>query len=272
MPPPPIDGAKSGQLASSSQPEARFFDDLGLMIDPLFLRRLQLVVPTVTRPFSPERRLAVVPGGGRAEPRAAARIHDDLAGLARAAGSGDPQAIQTFLITVGPHLLRVTRRLLGSHHRDVEDVAQECAYAVIDALPSFRGDCSAVGFACRIAVLTAMSTRRRLRAAKRGQEPEGDAALANVACLRQSPEQSSASRASAELVRELLNTLPLEQAEALALHCVLGYTLAEMAETSGISPETWKSRLRLAKAAFKRRALADPRALELIAPWGTDSR
>ena len=219
----------------------------------------------------PERRLALVPSGGRAEPRAAARIHDDLAGLARAAGNGDPQAIRTFLITVGPHLLRVTRRLLGSHHHEVEDVAQECAHAVIDALPWFRGDCSALGFACRIALLTAMSHRRRLRAAKRAQELEGEATLANVACLRPSPEQSSASRASAELVRELLDTLPVQQAEALALHCVLGYTLAEMADTSGISAETWKSRLRLAKEAFKRRALADPRAPELFAPWGSDS-
>jgi RNA polymerase sigma-70 factor (ECF subfamily) len=175
------------------------------------------------------------------------------------------------LINAGPHLLRVVRRVLGHADGDVEDLTQECAFAVIDALPSFRGECSVVHFVCRIAVLTAMNARRRLRAAKRVHELQREDSIENVACLQPGPEQNFSAQANAELVRELLGTLPIEQAEALALHCVLGYTLSEMADSSGVSSETWKSRLRLAKHAFRRRALADLRARELVAQFEEDA-
>jgi Sigma-70 region 2 len=62
---------------------------------------------------------------------------DALATLARAAGRGDRAAIRTFLVTVGPHLLRVVRRVLGAQHPDVDDVAQDSAFAVMDALPEY---------------------------------------------------------------------------------------------------------------------------------------
>jgi len=222
-------------------------------------------------PGTTQRRLSLIEGGKRAEEPATRFQHDDWANLARSAGSGDSRAVRTFLVNVGPHILRVVRRLLGSQHPEIEDVAQECAFAVIDALPAFRGESSAVHFTCRIALLTAMNTRRRSRATKRAHEADGEAALDNVACLRPGPEQRVSSRAAAEIVRELLRTLPMEQAEVLALHCVLGYTLGEMAASSGVPRETLKSRLRLAKEAFRRRALTDPRALELFALWEEDS-
>jgi RNA polymerase sigma factor (sigma-70 family) len=216
----------------------------------------------------PERRLTLLQGGRRSS--TSQPLHDEWADLARAASRGDPRAVRTFLVNVGPYILRVVRRVLGNGHGDVEDLTQESAFAVIDALPSFRGECSALHFVCRIAVLTTMNARRRLRTAKRARELEPGDALDNVACLRPGPEQNFVARASAQLVRELLGTLPIEQAEALALHCVLGYTLTEMADSSGVSCETWKSRLRLAKRAFRQRALADLRAYELIAPFGDD--
>jgi|SRR6185369_1555108 len=224
-------------------------------------------------PGSPLQRKFGVVLGGKHEGAARQRFHDDWGALARAAGAGNAQAMRTFLITAGPHILRVVRRLLGSHHPDVEDVAQECAFALVDALPSFRGECSAIHFVCRISLLTGINSRRRLRAAKRAheREGEGDEALEAVACALPGPDERFSSRLIDDIVRELLNTLPIEQAEALALHCVLGYTLGEMASSSGTSADTWKSRLRLAKHSLRRRVLADPRALELIAPWEGES-
>jgi Sigma-70 region 2 len=67
---------------------------------------------------------------------------DALAALARAAARGDSAAIRTFLVTVGPHLLRVARRVLGAQHPEVDDVAQESAFAVMDALPQHRSECT----------------------------------------------------------------------------------------------------------------------------------
>ena len=65
-------------------------------------------------------------------------------------------------------------------------------------------------------------------------------------------------------VRDLLTTLPEPQAEALALHCVLGYTTAEIASSVRVPVETVRSRLRLAKQALRRRLLGDPALKEII--------
>jgi hypothetical protein len=46
---------------------------------------------------------------------------DELARLAELAASGDSRAIRTFVMTIGPHVLRVVRRVLGPHHPDVDD-------------------------------------------------------------------------------------------------------------------------------------------------------
>src|SRR5258705_2463376 len=90
-----------------------------------------------------------------------AQPHDELADLVAAIPGGDQAALRTFLSAIVPHLIRVVRRVLGPGHPDIEDVAQEAAYGVVDALPRFRGEGTALHFACRIAVLTAMNARRR---------------------------------------------------------------------------------------------------------------
>ena len=184
---------------------------------------------------------------------------DALADLAQAAARGDRAAIRTFLVTVGPHLLRVARRVLGAEHPEVDDVAQESAFAVMDALPAHRGECTVLSFACRVAALTAMQVRRREATQKRKALRDDGFDLEHLVAASQSPDDELSARASAEAVRQLLDTLPLEQAEVLALHYVLGFTLPEVAEASGVPFETVRSRLRLAKTALRERVLADPR-------------
>jgi DNA-directed RNA polymerase specialized sigma24 family protein len=58
-------------------------------------------------------------------------------------------------------------------------------------------------------------------------------------------------------VRALLDDLPEEQAEALALRFMLGWSLIEISEASGAPVNTVRSRLRLAKEALRRRVEAD---------------
>ena len=60
------------------------------------------------------------------------------------------------------------------------------------------------------------------------------------------------------LVRRLLDELPEEQAEALALRVALGWSLKEIAETTGTPLNTVRSRMRLAKEALRRRIGNDP--------------
>ena len=70
----------------------------------------------------------VPPGAGR---------RDELLGLAGAVQRGDAQALSTFLSAIVPQLLRVVRSVLGPQHPDLEDVAYEAAYAVVESLPRF---------------------------------------------------------------------------------------------------------------------------------------
>jgi RNA polymerase sigma-70 factor (ECF subfamily) len=214
-------------------------------------------------PASPGRLLRLVRGrGASVEP--AEEPADELAPVARAAVAGDRAAIRTFLVTVGPHLLRVVRRVLGSSHPDVDDVAQESAFAVMEALPRHRGESSLLHFACRVAVLTAMNARRRQGAQKRKSERDQQAEVEAFADPGPAPDAALSARATAALVRELLDTLPLEQAEVLALHCVLGHTVPEIAASTGTRLETVRSRLRLAKQALRERVQHDPRLCVLL--------
>ncbi len=190
---------------------------------------------------------------------------DELAELAKVAVRGDAAALRTFLATIMPHLLRVTRRVLGPSHPFVEDVAHDAAYAVVQQLPQFRGESSVLNFARRVAVLTAMNVRRRDAAQKRARlrdSADPDTFQAEMA----NPEQRAASDALLPVIRELLDELPEAQAEAFALNVILGYTIAEIAELSRAPVETVRSRLRLAKQALRIRALAHPQLRDALEP------
>jgi len=145
--------------------------------------------------------------------------------------------------------------MLGSTNADVDDVVQQSLIGLVQALPSFRGECTLGHFASRIVARTALAFRRRatLRADRRDDELEPDAFPVN-------PTQHDAVEAERRrgLVRELIQTLPEEQAETLALRVVLGFSLDEVAEATGVPLNTVRSRVRLAKTALKRRIEADP--------------
>jgi RNA polymerase sigma factor (sigma-70 family) len=196
----------------------------------------------------------VPPGGGR---------RDELLGLAAAVQRGDAQALSTFLSAIVPQLLRVVRSVLGPDHPDLEDVAYEAAYAVVEGLPRFRGEGTVLHFACRVTVLSAMNVRRRDAAQKRALL-RAPADLEQVELDAPNPEENAQASALAPIVRELLATLPDALAEALALHVVLGYTVAEIAQTASLPVETVRSRLRLAKQALRKRVLNNPRLREAV--------
>jgi RNA polymerase sigma-70 factor (ECF subfamily) len=201
---------------------------------------------------------------GTPEPAPAQAPADELALLARRSRAGDAEATRTLLVTVGPAMLQVVRRVLGAGHPDAEDVFQEAALGLTDALPDFRGECTVIHFACRVAVLTALAARRRETARRRhdGEAPP-DSADRLPADDPGPPEEALAARRR-QLLRQLLDELPEAQAEALLLHCVAGFTMEEVARAARVGLETARSRLRLAKTALRARIAGDQRALELL--------
>ena len=61
-----------------------------------------------------------------------------------------------------------------------------------------------------------------------------------------------------------MEQLPEEQAETLALRVVLGFSLEEVAQATGVPLNTVRSRVRLAKTSLKKRIESDPRLLSAL--------
>jgi RNA polymerase sigma-70 factor (ECF subfamily) len=207
--------------------------------------------------------------GGRAAQRAergsdGPRTADDLAAVVDAARGGSEGAVRTLVSAVGPAILKTLRRVLGAHHPELEDAAQESVFAFVTALSGFRGECSALHFACRIAVLTALK-RRRGEPPRASALPEDDEADAPALPSGTSPLDALVSARRRVVLRELLRELPEPQAEALALHLVLGHSIEEVAAAVGAPGNTVRSRIRLGKEALRARIAADQRLAELLA-------
>ena len=181
--------------------------------------------------------------------------------LAKTAGSGDAEATAKLLRLVAPEMRRVVRGVLGNHAADVDDASQQALVGLVHALPAFRGDCSPVGYACRIAFRTALALRRqRLRFRDRCDLSVD----ADSLCRDEEPGHQVGANLRMELLRNLLDEIPPEQAEALTLRTVLGWSLAEIAEASGAPLNTVRSRLRLAKEAVRSRIEANPELAEAL--------
>ena len=173
---------------------------------------------------------------------------------------GDADAVAALVRGVGLRMLRVVRQVLGTRHPEAEDVMQDAVFGLLEALPHFRGQSSVLHFASRVALLTAMNARRRLRLRERHASelpPEGlDGFEAPESC----PVSDLHARRRRKAVERLLGELPPAQAEALGMHLILGFTIAETAEACGVPPNTVRSRLLAAKTAL-RRAVAENEAL-----------
>jgi RNA polymerase sigma-70 factor (ECF subfamily) len=149
---------------------------------------------------------------------------------------------------------------MGAKHPDADDAAQLTLIGFIQALPSFRGECDPAQFAARIAVRTAGAVRRRARARSVGQDDSVD--LDGV----EAPPHEIAAARRRSLIRGLLDELPEEQAETLALRVMLGWSLKEIAASTRAPLNTVRSRLRLAKEAIRRRIADNPALAEALEP------
>lgn len=100
---------------------------------------------------------------------------DPLAELVGPVIDRDPAAIEAFVRAAAPTVLRVVRQILGSEHSDVADVVQESLFSAIEALRGFDGKCTVRHFLWRVAALTAMNARRRLRLREQITPPDSSA-------------------------------------------------------------------------------------------------
>jgi DNA-directed RNA polymerase specialized sigma24 family protein len=107
-----------------------------------------------------------------------------------------------------------------------------------------------------------MNARRRLRL--REQVTPGTDAADEYPSDEPSPFGLALAARRRDVLRQLLDELPAVQAEVLALHCVLGFTIEETAAASGAPLNTVRSRLLAAKSALRERLSHDDELSELV--------
>jgi RNA polymerase sigma factor (sigma-70 family) len=183
--------------------------------------------------------------------------------LARRAVTGDTAATAELLRLVAPAMFRVVRGVMGPRSADADDALQQALISLIHALPAFRGECEPAGYACRIAFRVALGLRKRRRRQELERERLMTGEHADVA-YSSVPFEAVPFEAARRtfLLRGLLDELPVEQAEALAMRTILGWSREEIARASGAPVNTVRSRLRLAKEALRRKIEADPALAE----------
>jgi len=171
--------------------------------------------------------------------------------------------MRRLIAAVGPAMLRVVRKVLGPRAPDAEDVMQQATEGFLLALGSFKGECSVLHFACRVAVLTALAWRRRVsfRSQWVVDAPDADVRAPSAG---PSPADSLLASRRREALEMVLDELAPPQAEVLVLHCALDFTVDEIAAAVGRPSETIRSRLRLAKRAVRERIGASSELAELL--------
>ncbi len=176
--------------------------------------------------------------------------------LARDASRGDLSAARSLLEAVAPTMAQAVRSVVGPASPEVEDVVQEALIAFVQALPKFRGECRPSTYGARIAVRTALATRRRAHNARRKLDAYTEQRVQQPASPP-TPTDHLQAADRREIIRNLLDRLPVEQAETLALGVVVGLSLRDVAAATNTRLNTVKSRLRLAKQALRAQIQAD---------------
>ena len=156
--------------------------------------------------------------------------------LASAGVSGDAAALAEIARRLLPRARNLVRYLTRGD-RDVEDLTQAALVEVLRSLASFAGRAPLEPWADRI---VARHTRKLL--AKRAQRERQEAPP--LLAVRAADEPAFGYGARRDLARAL-DTLSDVQREALVLHHSMGLSVQEVADETGVSFDTAKSRLRL---------------------------
>jgi RNA polymerase sigma-70 factor (ECF subfamily) len=188
----------------------------------------------------------------------AAASADPLAPWLPAAAAGDDAAVHAVLGGVAPAVASVVRLIFGARTAEAQDAVQESLLAVHAAIGRFRGECSFAAYARRIAARIAVTARRR----RAGESL--DQVSAELVVAAPSHDERIMRERRLQALRALLDELPSGQAESLAMRVVLGCTLPEVAQATGVPVNTVRSRIRLAREHIKARIESDPRLAALF--------
>ncbi len=173
---------------------------------------------------------------------------------------GDKQAQRTLFRREYPRVHATVYRILGSS-RDVDDLVQETFIAVFRALTTFRGDARLSTWIDRIAVRGVFHHLRTKKASAANTIALD--AIADVDGGGRVDEQAQARDGLRRLYAALAKLTP-EARTAYALYAIDGRSINEVAEITGSTKITAKTRIWRARREVERRAAADPVLAELL--------
>jgi RNA polymerase sigma-70 factor (ECF subfamily) len=152
---------------------------------------------------------------------------------------------ETVVLQLLPRARSLVRYLV---HGDceVEDIVQEALIALMNGLPTYRGEGRLNAWADRVVARTTFCWLRRMRC-NRAPESHESEELGAVP----SPDAPLDEYVHRQHLVKLLDSIPNEQRHALVLHHVLELSVLEIASEFSVPLETVRSRLRLGRAALR---------------------
>jgi RNA polymerase sigma-70 factor (ECF subfamily) len=171
--------------------------------------------------------------------------------LALEAARGHSPSLRQLVLYLLPRVRNLVRYLVRGD-RDVDDLSQDALLAILQGLPSYRGDGAFRSWADRVVVRRVFATRK---APAHRLESVTDPTQLELEPAAPLPDRYYIRR---ELVAEL-DALPPAQRDTLVLHYVLGMTVPEISVEFGVPDETVRSRLRLGRQRLRERLTRDSR-------------
>lgn len=165
------------------------------------------------------------------------------------AQAGDHQARDALVADLLPILRRFVRRFSGNGV-ELDDLVQNVAVEVMQALPSFRGESQLSTWACAIAARVALKARKRAAQINNTQQPEADDTPRRVSIALAheiTPEREVDVKQRLAKVKTILAQLNPDQRRAWMLFEVEGKSLNEIATLCDAPLPTVATRLREAR-------------------------
>jgi RNA polymerase sigma-70 factor (ECF subfamily) len=174
--------------------------------------------------------------------------------LVRLAQEGNARAFEALVVKYQRRIARHVARHVR-HAGEVEEVVQETFIKAYRGLPSFRGDSSFYSWLYRIASNAAFThLRRGPREAQLALgEDERDEPFDPGTTDGEDPERTLMASQMADAVKQGLQRMPAELADALTLYEVEGKSYTEIAQMLDVPVGTVRSRIFRAREALARR-------------------
>lgn len=180
----------------------------------------------------------------------------EIAPLVQRAQAGDEQALSSLLLLAYPQVLKQCQMVM-KHPEDAEDMTQETILRICEKLDTLQKPERFLTWACRIAANLCINERsRHPKDLQFAEDEDGNSFLDDLEDLdrRNIPEEALEDKERMRTVAELIDGLPRAQRECVYFQVIDGYKVKTIAEMTGVSENTVKSRLNYARKALEKGA------------------